>query len=570
MTDSYTSWAAINRACESATRSFYAGMGPGAELADVAGRLLAGVGRAERALRLVKATKSPTDPYPGLTGAYFNRPAPRRQPAAVELEQPAPGWAPNADRAGTFAVVERRDWSGEWRVRFETNPGQGVETPDQAGDRITAMLSERGARKISESCYYVATKRGGYSTFLTLTLDAEKRHRLTRRHLVPVGELRDGWQSTPIEPARAKQGPFAPDYRGENQIATANQAATVAGPYAALHPETGRPYTPLKAAWSWSIQREASRFFEAIGKMYQRGWQYTDDDGKTHRLKGSKAWYCVEGEDIDKRNGAQFTRIKWRREPLDYLWVAENPDVIDEETGEVMGENPHLHVLMRWRVPYKHFPAWSERIERLWGNGFAHLEKLKDPEKAGGYVAKAAGYMSKGQGKSDQGEIRGNRYGISTRARAPGWMECERHQVGLMGWLMAEAHEAWNRKHGPKVQQREKLKAQLERAKVPAQRQKIGQLLEQVRREIEPLPRVSKYAAIFKGDDQKERFFEWAKGRGWTPERQTGTWLHEWRREQWRRRNNGRLIATATDVADWFALADAGAVMCDERELIAA
>jgi hypothetical protein len=72
-----------------------------------------------------------------------------------------------------------------------------------------------------------------------------------------------------------------------------------------------------------------------------------------------------------------------------------------------------------------------------------------------------SGYLSKAQGKTGQGNIRGNRYGISARARAPGWIECERHQVGLMGWLLAEAHEKWNAKHGPKITRRDYLKKKL-------------------------------------------------------------------------------------------------------------
>lgn len=598
MIESYTNQETINRAVNAAARFFCGGKANpiGAACYD-GGRALARIGKADRANRLVKGSKSPTPPkIPKEIALAFMRE--NTGPNRGRIIDEPQNYAKNATTAGTFAVVERREWSGEWRVRFETNPGSTLETPDQAGDRITAMLSERGARKISESCYWMAKKRGGYSTFATLTLTPEAREKLTHRHLVPAGEVRNGWLVPEIDPARAKQGTFAPNYSQENQHAEAAKHAAVAGPYAALHEDTGRPYTPVKPAWSWSLQREAGRFFEAANQMYRRGWQYKapvkagairldDESGfeytpiawETIKVPGSRALYCVEGEDEDKRNGARFTRLKWWREPLDYLWVAEAPyqtakcwrqDVdappVADEHGEMM-TNPHLHLMMRWRVPYRHFRAWARRLERLWGHGFAHLEKIKDPQKAGSYVAKAAGYLCKAQGKSDQGEIRGNRYSISRRARAPGWMECERHQIGLMGWLMAEANEAWNRKHGPKIQRREKLKRELEAAQVPAQRHKIGQLLEQVRAEIETLPRVRKYTAIFKGDEQKERFFEWARGRGWTPERQTGAWLHQWRREQWRRRNNGRLIATSTDVADWFALADAGAVVCEADEV---
>ena len=564
--ESYTSQETINRASEAATRYFCAcsecreaAEGEGARQAVTAIRRAA-------AHRLVKAAKSPTDPESARRMAEFIARESLGAPAWPRLIETPKPWAKHTETPGTWAVIERRDWCGEYRIRMETRAANSELPPEQAGDRVTAMLTDRGARKISESCYYVATARGGYSTFLTLTLTAEAREKLARRVVRPAYPMTEtGYLKPAITPARAKPGPFCPDFSGTDQIATDNQKAEIAAEYSALHPETGRPFTPLREAWAWSVQKEASRFFEAAGKMYQRGWQYQNDKGETVRVPGSRALYCVMGEDEDK-TGARFTRLKWWREPLDYLWVAENPDRIDEETGEVLGENPHLHVLMRWRVDYRHFQAWAKRLERLWGQGMAHLEKLKDPAKAGGYVAKAAGYLSKSQGKTDQGEIRGNRYGISSRARAPGWIECERHQVGMMGWLLAEAHEAWNRKHGPKIQQREQLKRQLDKATTPAHRQKIGKILEGVRAKLEPLPKISKYGAIFKTAEQKQRFIIWAKKQGWTEKPQCSQWLHQWRREQLRRRNGSRLMAGGHDWAAWFALADAGAVACNDDE----
>ena len=76
-----------------------------------------------------------------------------------------------------------------------------------------------------------------------------------------------------------------------------------------------------------------------------------------------------------------YTPIRFTAEPLVYLRVAENPDTIDQETGEVLGENPHIYLMMKWQVPFKHFAAWASRIEALWGHGFARLEKIKDPQK---------------------------------------------------------------------------------------------------------------------------------------------------------------------------------------------
>lgn len=530
--------------------------------------------------RLVKALKSPTRPEalkfvndwaaanPGLKplGAVFD-PVNRKV---------------NNQRAGVFAVVESREWAGEYRIRTENQMGYQQPPEPQTGTRWTQVLSERGAKKIAESCYYVATKRGGYTTFLTLTLTPEARERLQRFYVEPAGEA-DGAgfciqypaplaateqrghlggyieQTIPDDPKE-----YAPDWESQDA------ENLFSGPYIAIDSDSGRPFNPVTSGYEWSLQREASRFFDGLQRMYKRGWQYQDNKGRTVRVPGSRALYCVEGPDQDGRTGAEFTRLSWWREPLDYLWVAEAPDQIDEETGEVTGTNPHLHILMRWRVPYRHFAAWAERIENLWGQGWAHLEKIEQPERAGAYVAKAAGYLCKGQGKDpkkDQGQIRGNRYGIATRARAPGWIEQERYQAGVMGWLLAEAHERWNEKHGEKIERRDRLKYQLAAANDSKHRQKIGRILEQTRQEIEPLPRCSKYQAILKSRDQLERFMKWARRQGFEEQGGTGQWLNQWRANQWHRRNGKRLRADPQEVTDWLSMADAGAVALNESDL---
>ncbi|MEH6470352.1 MAG: hypothetical protein V7752_03805 [Halopseudomonas sp.] len=50
------------------------------------------------------------------------------------------------------------------------------------------------------------------------------------------------------------------------------------------------------------------------------------------------------------------------------------------------------------------------RLKQLRGQGVARFEKIKEPEKAGVYMAKAAGYMTKAEGRTDQGTVKGNRY----------------------------------------------------------------------------------------------------------------------------------------------------------------
>jgi hypothetical protein len=77
---------------------------------------------------------------------------------------------------------------------------------------------------------------------------------------------------------------------------------------------------------------------------------------------------------------------------------------------------------------------------------------------------------------------------------------------------------------------------------------------------------MSKYAALFKSEEQKTRFFEWARRKGWEPKPQHSLWLVEWRKAQWRRRHGSRLSAGADTWAAWFALADSGAMILDEEQ----
>ena len=362
----------------------------------------------------------------------------------------APDFARDCRGAGRYTVVGFREWSDEYRVRTEVHATQKQQPPENTGDRVTELLSTRGARKIAESCEFMALQRGGYSTFLTLTLDESARAR------VACGET--------------------------------------------------------------SIQREVSRFFDGLQKMYQRGFDCVVDD-KPHRFNGAN----------DK---------------LDYLWVAESPDSIDNTTGEVTGVNPHVHVLMRYRVPFALFSAWSERIEALWGQGFAHLEKIKDGSKAGAYMAKAAGYLCKAQGKSDQGSITGNRYNISKTARAPDWVCVGRYELGKMGFLLSEAAANFDEKFGHVKKKRDHQKKLLDRA-VGHDRHKVGAILEKTRKVLKRMPRLSKYQAILKGESQFNTFMEWASTdspvteHSWLPEKDAGDgflsvsgcsqWLHEFK-----------------------------------------
>jgi len=138
-----------------------------------------------------------------------------------------------------------------------------------------------------------------------------------------------------------------------------------------------------------------------------------------------------------------------------------------------------------------------------------------------------------------------------------------------MGWLLAEAHEKWNAEHGSKIARRDYLKKKLTGdisvmagkvvqilAAQTNERKAIGNALEKVRREIEILPRVSKYGAVFKSQEQLNRFIAWANRQGWSERPQKSLWLKQRRQNQLFRRNESRLNASAEDFAAWYQQAD--------------
>jgi len=325
---------------------------------------------------------------------------------------------------GAWAIIERRDWAKEYRVRTQVETTAGNEPPDNSGPRITFDLSDRALRAMTDSAAYVAAERKGYTTFVTLTFDDVQREKL--------------------------------------------------------------------AAGETSVQRELSRCMDAWSKMYQRGM---------------------------KREG-----IPGNSDALDYLWVVEVPK---NENGE---DNPHCHLLMRWSVPFEQFKPWAGRLEKAWGQGFAHIEKIKKGDSAGAYIAKAAGYLCKAQGKSDQGEVRGNRYGISESARAPGWETLTKTQIDCMSQLIADIYDHLSVKHGPDYRERSKLnrarqslleKSKADRKKtgksrasdwIVRQRKKIDTRLSQVREKLNALPvRCNQYQVILKGEDAFQEFMAWSQ-----------------------------------------------------------
>lgn len=326
-------------------------------------------------------------------------------------------------QVGCATIVQFREWSDEWRIRTEAMGTVGSAPPSQSGERISELLSQRGAKKIAESCEFMSLKKGGYKTFVTGTFNAETRAKI--------------------------------------------------------------------ASGETTIQKEVSRCMDAMQKMYQRGW------------------VTPEGENVPGH-----------KEGLCYCWVVEIP------VNENYEENPHVHMLLGWSVPYRLFAAWSARIERIWGNGYFHLEKIKDCACAGAYMAKAAGYLSKAAGDDTQGKVRGNRYGISEPARAPDWVTYGKSQLHTMGQIIADVYDHLTMKYGADYRQRKTLKTILDNTpKDQTQtRLKIGERLKKVREKLKALPiRCNKYQVILKGASIAGTFITWAKGEkvarpDWLPE----------------------------------------------------
>lgn len=332
---------------------------------------------------------------------------------AVEFEQGKQ--VTDLNHVGCSTVIQFREWSDEWRVRTQVEAGMTA-PPTQAGERISELLSSRGAKKIAESCEFMSLKKGGYKTFVTGTFSTEARQRIDR---------------------------------GET-----------------------------------TIQKELSRSMDALQKMYTRGWVTSTGE----KVAGHSDGLC-------------------------YCWVVEIPK------NKEGGDNPHVHLLMGWRVDRRLFDDWAARIERIWGNGTFHLEKIKDCNCAGAYMAKAAGYLTKAEGADNQGKVRGNRYGISEPARAPDWVTVKKAQLHSMGQIISDIYDHLTVKHGAQYRERARLNRALADAPKEAKntRQKIGERLQAVRAELKKIPvRCNRYQIILKGYGAASTFFAWAKGEKFT------------------------------------------------------
>ena len=335
----------------------------------------------------------------------------------------------------TVARFYARQWSGEQRVSVESFTRLQDAPAPNVGDRWTEALTARAVRAIIDAGAYVATVREGFTTFLTLTFDDAARARILK-----VRALHQ------IEPG--KPGQECGEHRAEGKFCHLPNA----GDFCSGIRAAGR-FSRVDFNTESTIGQEVSRFFDAMQKMYQRGWIW-----EPTQAEQEQCLFEMKPEKMPPRWDVRHSEFGPCRVPekLDFIWVAENPDRWEYVTnyhGETCksntaaGTNPHVHVLMRWNVPRLYFQGWAERIEKLWGQGFAHLEKIRNPQAAGNYLLKALGYMTKGAHSFDpntgelcinQGRIRGNRYNISASARAPGWECIAEFEAERMGQVVRE------------------------------------------------------------------------------------------------------------------------------------
>ncbi|WP_261840922.1 hypothetical protein [Aliamphritea ceti] len=446
-----------------------------------------------------------------------------------------------ASEKRAFTVISHREWSGECRIRTQVEMCNQL-PPEQEGDRITNTLSLSGASKIADSCQYMHLKHGGYRTFQTLTFDDAGRCRVDiRKASGPFVELNTDKFKQEVITAGVKvaglakrEGIKPAGVRGVNQWndhklnadapdATYTPVMLIDGRYYAA--PTGDEGTDVTYA---SIQKEIGRYFDAINKMRQRGWV-----AKKRYPWGEVTCFEREGQSvaekpsqvIDIKGYMAEKEMRVKRLPVRYCWVVENP------TNTRGQRNPHVHILMDWRVKFSHFASWADRIESLWGQGFATLEKIKDSECAGAYMAKAAGYLSKAAGDSEQGPVKGNRYGISALSRAPGWVAEERLELGIMGHLIADTHDYFTALYGHHFAKRKQLKEQLDATPKEHRkaRHKVGAALGKVRRALNRLPAIaSKFQILIKSKEHADEFLAWARsadkqsGNGWLPPKASG------------------------------------------------
>jgi hypothetical protein len=504
----------------------------------------------------------------------------------------------------TCVRMYHQDWSGKYRLGLETGAlGAKVTPPLITGDRITSELTKNAVKNILESGAYMGAARKGYNTFLTLTFNDESRKALDE--LIAVNNNKTKTYRYLPEGSKTKQSYVIQCIAGvPNELNPYLDEGITS--YANAIPATGA-FSLVSFEPKTTIGKEVSRFFDGAQKIYQRGFVPEFIETKAPKsekynqkivclspnyepVKPAMVMYCpevvtkksasgeiltfAEANDFEKYNPRKHTECEYleksacfgqkeKAAPLDYMWVAEMPDNQDGD------KNPHVHVLMRWQVNPQIFQAWAKRLEKLWGHGFAKLERINNPKAASNYLLKAVGYLTKGS-DNGQGDIIGNRYNISASARAPKWSCIGEFYADNFISILGELREKLNRK---KAQLKAEMNAQLNQQghykkqvsklrnidkKTPSEKRQAyievlkkdlllnDHFIKTNQDKINQLPFTNEFAIGGMNEDQAANFLHWAmRERWWNCE------VKEHRYSQWSELKQNTIEAVRQARAHW-------------------
>ncbi|MFA0264562.1 rolling circle replication-associated protein [Vibrio cyclitrophicus] len=454
----------------------------------------------------------------------------------------------------TSVQLQQRKCFNQYRIQHITQTPASKAPVANSGDRYTDKLTKRAVTQIFESAAYSAVSNEGFTTFLTLTFTQAQRLAifggmaseseiggLGARHPIRYRRNMVTYVSSSTEkrvalPVMDIGGPYSTvPFANRPRTKLMNIKGEIAGDYCRLEDKPTSGFT-LEKTIETTMGKEVSRILDAMKKMYQRGW-VADHTLQIDTDSGQK--YCdLKAEKVPAHIGKP-SEVGPTKKPLDfhYIWVAECPA---NEDGE---PNPHVHVLLKWNVEPRFFSAWAKRLEKIWGHGFAKLERIKKPKAAGSYIIKAVGYAAKGE-NAEQGLIRGNRYNISKCTRAPKWECLASFEADNMTAVIKElGHklDQWKKPLKRKVSKLIVAKAQTIKAKSIAIKQgkpkelmdkmqsriiRLEKQAEKVNREIRErgvhASSGNRFSVTFEGDESRtkvDEFLYWAAGaRGWSME----------------------------------------------------
>lgn len=443
-----------------------------------------------------------------------------------------------------------RAWNETYKFQAVTETPPSAAPAANIGERFSEKLTPRSVSKIFEAGAYTAACHGGFSTFVTLTFTKAKRLALFGG-MLDADECRSMGANHPIvykrnmvtvHPCAGEKKIWHPitdiggeyctvPYKDNPRPRTMNHGGVIAGPYCDVKQKPEQEFT-MEKVLETTIGQEVSRFLDAAKKMYQRGWA-ADHTIQTDLDSGQK--YC----DLAKEKVPKYVQpsdVGPTNSPADfhYIWVAECPA---NEDGE---PNPHVHLLLRWTVPEHLFSPWAKRLEKIWGHGFAKLERIRKPKAAGSYIIKAVSYAAKGANEC-QGLVRGNRYSIAKCSRAPNWETLASFDADNMTAIIKELGyrlEQWKRPIERQVRKLQAAKAQTIKAKSIAVNQnkpedyqnRLYNRIIRLEKQAEKLNTIIKargvhvssknrFCITFEGEDAKQKvdkFMLWATGaRGW-------------------------------------------------------